>query len=649
MQLPLLRMVRIAGIWRQDDPCSLFRPDYPGGAEAGSIPPGGAGSFQFSLLTRGTFRIFFSVIFFLFFFATLLRGQDAPGRRRVEILHSDSMRYERLDGRTRNRLNGNVNLKHNDLLMNCDSAWYYDDTNQVLAYSNIHIWQGDTLHIRGQYLSYNGNSRKAFLTDSVILSDNEMTLYTDKIDYDVNTQVANYNTGGRILSGDNTLTSKVGIYYSDQKMLHFRDSVTIVNPDYVMTADTMRYDTSREIVWFAGPTEAIGDSIYLYCENGWSDTKNDVSQLMKNAVLDNREQRITGDTLWYDEKTGEGEAFGHVTITDTTDNITGGGDYAWYVKRPERFLLTDSPWFTLYADDDTLTLRADTLRAIPVADTAGINHRLLKAYHSCTIFSREMQGLCDSLSYSFQDSVIRLYQDPIVWSRENQMTADSIALYTVNSKADHMEMYNNAFVVSSVDTARFDQISGKNLSGYFVDNKLHRIKVTGNGEAIYYVVDGNELVGVNRARSASIEIFIEDSKIVEIYQNQSPDGTMNPPLKIADTDMRLDGFRWHPDLRPDRRIEGRIEDGVERRPGNNADARVSEETPEEFSPGNESGSRDRSEIQADDIPRKTSANETGSNDPVRKPGNAVNEKKPERAVPAGKGPGRVPVEKAPGS
>jgi len=484
--------------------------------------------------------------------STQLRAQDAPGRRRVEIMHSDSMRYERIDGRTLNRLNGNVSLKHNDLFMDCDSAWYYDDTNQVLAYNNIHIWQGDTLHIRGQYLSYNGNTRKAFLTDSVILSDKEMKLYTDKIDYDVNTQVANYDTGGRILNGDNTLTSIVGIYYSSQKMLHFRDSVKIVNPDWVMTADTMRYDTGREIVWFAGPSEAVGDSIYLYCENGWSDTKNDVSQLMKNAVLDNRQQRITGDTLWYDEKSGKGEGFGRVTITDTTDNVTGGGNYAWYEKRPERFLLTGTPWFSLFTDDDTLTLRADTLRAIPVEDTAGVSHRLLKAYYKTTIFSREMQGRCDSLSYSFLDSVIRLYDDPIVWSRGNQMTADSIALFTVNSKADHMEMFNRAFVVSEVDTARYDQISGKNLSGYFVDNKLQRIKVSGNGEAIYYVVDGDELVGVNRARSATIEIFLEDSKIVEIFQNQSPDGTLNPPLKVPDSEMRLDGFRWHPDLRPDR-------------------------------------------------------------------------------------------------
>lgn len=479
-------------------------------------------------------------------------SQDTPVKRKVEILHSDEMEYDRLADRSRNKLNGHVRLKHNDLYMICDSAWYYDETNQVFAFSNIHIWQGDTIHIWGQYLSYNGNTGKAVMTDSVELADKEMRLFTREIDYDVNTQVAVYDDGGRILNGDNTLTSRVGIYYSDRKMLHFRDSVRIVNPDYVMHADTMRYDTHNEIAWFAGPTEVKGDSIFLYCEKGWSDTRNDVSQLMINAVLDNREQRITGDTLWYDERSGEGEGFGNVVIEDTTDNIVAGGSYAWYVKRPERFLLTGSPWFTLFSDDDTLTLRSDTIRATPQTDTAGVSHRLLKAYYGCTIFSREMQGRCDSLSYSFMDSVIRLYHDPIVWSRENQLTADSISLFTKESKADHMELYNKSFVVSEVDSTRFDQISGKNLSGYFIDNKLHQIKVTGNGEAVYYVIDGNELVGVNRARSATIEIFIEDGKIVEIYQNQSPDGTLDPPLKKPDAEMRLDGFRWHPDLRPSR-------------------------------------------------------------------------------------------------
>ncbi len=506
------------------------------------------------ITTRGVFSLYLPLILFLL---PLKAGaQEGPVRRKVEILHSDEMECDRIADRSRNKLNGNVSLKHNDLYMTCDSAWYYDETNQVYAYSNIHIRQGDTIHIWGRYLSYNGDTGKAVMTDSVELADNETRLFTREINYDTNTQIATYDDGGRILSGENTLTSIIGIYYANRKMLHFRDSVKIVNPDYVMHADTMRYDTYNEVVWFAGPTEAVGDSIYLFCENGWSDTRNDVSQLMKNAVLDNLQQRITGDTLWYDEKNGHGEGFGNVTIADSSDNIICGGNYAWYFKRPEKFLLSRTPWFTMFSDNDTITLRADTLRALPLTDTLGANHRLLKAYYGCTIFGSEMQGKCDSLSYSFLDSVIRLYDDPIVWSRENQLSADSIALFTKNRKADHMEMYNSAFVVSSVDTSRFDQISGKNLSGYFEENKLHRIKVTGNGEAIYYVVDGKELVGVNRAKSASIEIIIVDGKIQEIYQNQSPDGTLNPPLKIPDSEMKLDGFRWLPHLRPGREATG---------------------------------------------------------------------------------------------
>ncbi|HOC04876.1 MAG TPA: OstA-like protein, partial [Bacteroidales bacterium] len=149
-----------------------------------------AGSFSRMQYLRYPGRIILPLFFLLL--SCQLRAQDTPGRRRVEILHSDSMKFEQSDGRTRNRLNGNVSLKHNDLYMDCDSAWYYDDTNQVLAYRNIHIWQGDTIHIRGEYLSYDGNTRKAFLTDNVVLNDKEMQLFTDKIDYDVNTQVANY-------------------------------------------------------------------------------------------------------------------------------------------------------------------------------------------------------------------------------------------------------------------------------------------------------------------------------------------------------------------------------------------------------------------------------------------------------------------------
>ncbi|MCK7534805.1 MAG: hypothetical protein MZV63_29300 [Marinilabiliales bacterium] len=107
-------------------------------------------------------------------------AQNGPARRRVEILHSDEMQYGRMNDRSRNKLNGNVSLKHNDLYMTCDSAVYYDDTNQVNAFSNIHIRQGDTIQIWGNYLFYDGDTGKAVITDSVELADKETRLFTQQ-------------------------------------------------------------------------------------------------------------------------------------------------------------------------------------------------------------------------------------------------------------------------------------------------------------------------------------------------------------------------------------------------------------------------------------------------------------------------------------
>ncbi len=200
-------------------------------------------------------------------------------------------------------------------------------------------------------------------------------------------------------------------YYASENLFHFKDSVKIVNPDYVMTADTMDYNTISEIAYFTGPTELSGDSIYLYCEKGWYDTKNKKTSLWKNAMIDNRKQIIHGDSLFFNDSTGFGESFRNVVIEDTVNKIAIEGNYAWYFKQPEKFMVTDKAVFIQISNQDSLFLHADTISSKTVTDTTGKVFRLMKAYYGCRVFSKDLQAKCDSLSYSFQDSVIRLYRD----------------------------------------------------------------------------------------------------------------------------------------------------------------------------------------------------------------------------------------------
>ncbi len=486
--------------------------------------------------------------------APIARSQDAPAEKKkpkkIEILHADLWEVDEKIDKDLQQLEGSVRLKHNDVFMSCDSAWYYQKKNQVKAFGHIHIEQGDTLHLYGEYLFYDGTSEFAIVERSVELIDKETHLFTDAVTYDFVIDIARYNNRGRIINGDNTLTSIIGVYYVARDLFHFKDSVKIVNPDYVMTADTMDYNTESETALFTGPSELMGDSLYLYCERGWYDTKKNITSIWRNALIDNRQQVVKGDSLYYEDDTGFGECYGNLSITDTTDNLIVKGDYAWYFKEPERFMVTDSAMFIQVSDGDSLFLHSDTLRAITVTDTSGIGYRLMNAYYGCKVFSRDLQAMCDSLSYSFQDSVIRLYKKPVIWSEENQLTSDSMAVFTKNRKADRMELYNAAFVVSQVDTMRFNQTKGRSLTGYFRDNELYRINISGNGESIYYLIDNDAIAGVNKAKCASMDIFVQDGKIREIMEYQQPEGVIDPPSAMPQNNGHLDGFIWLDSLRP---------------------------------------------------------------------------------------------------
>lgn len=504
-------------------------------------------------------NLFSALLFFLLSWNLFCQETQQPktGKRKIEVIHSAEGidEIEKSTGRRLSRLLGDVSLKANNILMTCDSAHYYPGFNQIKAFSRIHMEQGDTLHLRGDSLFYDGSTETAYVNGHVELIDKETYLYTNSAKYDVANKIATYNERGKIINGENTLTSIIGIYYSNQNLFNFKDSVKIVNPDYVMTADTMDYNSETKTAFFTGPSELEGDSLYLFCEKGWYDTKNDISRIWKNAVINNRQQVITGDSIFYDGTIGYGQSFMNTSITDTTNNIIIKGNYAWYYKTPERFLVSDKALFIQVSDKDSLFLHADTISAITVSDTSLTGYRLMRAYNRCKIFSKDLQAKCDSLSYSFRDSVIRLYTMPVIWSEENQLTSDSIAIYTKNRQADRLELYNSAFVASQVDPDRFNQIKGRVLTGYFRNNELYKINIEGNGEAVYFLLDGDKIAGINQTKCASIEIFVEDGKIIEINELQNPEGVIDPPSKALPGALRLEGFTWQDLIRPKKMID----------------------------------------------------------------------------------------------
>jgi len=498
-------------------------------------------------------KIRFLLLLPLLIFPSLLPAQEKniPGKKKVEILHSDEGFFE---GDLR-RLRFNVRLKHKETYMTCDSAHYYESADLVKAFGNIHIFKGDTLHLYGQHLIYDSRAETAEVSDGVIFINNKTTLYTDHIFYDMANEVARYETGGKILNEDNVLTSKIGIYYTKENILNFKDSVMLVNPDYTMYSDTLVYNTETEIAFFHGPTEVVGDSLRTRCEEGWHDTRNEITLLKGNARVDNLKQIITADSIYYEAENGYGTAFFDVTISDLTRDVIVKGNKAWYYEDPEMFTITDSAQFIQVSDGEFMYLHADTLKSVVSAIDSANDKRLLRAWYGCRLFSDDLQAKCDSISYSLTDSVIKMYYEPILWSEDNQLTADSVFLFTENDAMERMELYNSAFVIEQIDPDRFNQIKGKNLTGYFRENKIYLIEVRGNGENIYYAIENEQLMGVNQSTCANMDIYIEDGNIKRIFMLSSPEGSLDPPLHISASARKLDNFNWLEELKPKDRYD----------------------------------------------------------------------------------------------
>ena len=467
--------------------------------------------------------------------------------KQIEIVNAGVMEHDESLGPGAIKCVGNVRFRQENMFMDCDSAYYYSGQNLVNAYSHIHISQGDTLHLYGDRLEYSGNEKMARVRSNVVLVDKETTLHTDYLDFDRQNNVGYYFNEGIINSGDNTLRSKTGYYYSASKMAHFRDSVVITNPDYTITSDTMKYHTGTQIAYFEGPTEIISKENYIYCENGWYDTEKNISQFNKNAYLRSKGQVLKGDSLYYERETKIGKAFDNVSLFDSTENILLRGKEAFYTEEPEYALLTDSAEFVQISEEDSLFIHADTLES--VLDTSAI-YRILKAYHKVKIFRSDIQGKCDSLVYLERDSVFHLYREPILWSEQNQLTSELISVHLANRKIDYVEFENASFITSRDDSIRFNQIRGKNMTGYFQNSKLVRILIKGNGQAIYFIRDQGELIGVNKVESSDILIYLKDNKIERINMLVKPEGTIYPPAYLQKEELYLKGFNWLEKYRP---------------------------------------------------------------------------------------------------
>jgi len=477
--------------------------------------------------------------------STAPKKQEDKKLKTITVKNADTLSFDKSKSDAQ-ILKGNVICEHEGALLYCDRALLFS-SKRMEAGGHIRIVKGDSITITGDKLLYDASTKLAVLDGNVVCTEKDMTLTTNILTFDVANSIANYYNGGTIVNKENTLKSKNGHYYSATKDVAFHYDVVLTNPDYKINSDTLRYNTISKTAFFLGPSIILSKDDYIYCENGYYDTQNEKSAFSKNALLVTKQQQLRGDSLFYDRNKQYGKAFKNVTMLDTSQKSILYGDYIEYKQKNSEALVTKKAIYARLMGKDTLFIHADTLYH---KDLDSVNN-FLNAYHHVRLYKKDMQAICDSIIYNSKDSLMQLYNEPILWSNRSQATGKTIKIKIDSASIKGFILENNAFLINQVDSSnKYNQLSCKNIEAFFVKDTIRKAVLTDNVEALYFVKDKSKIIGLNKTTCGSMNIWFKNEEIERSTMNNKPKGSITPIKDVTEADSKLKGYRWQYDRRP---------------------------------------------------------------------------------------------------
>ncbi len=461
---------------------------------------------------------------------------------------------------------GQVHVVHEGVDMYCDQALLYSNENFLEAYGNVSMKQGDTINMTAKYAEYSGQTKLAFASGDVVLTEPNSTLTTDTLYFDRLKQQSFYRTGGRVVrDSSGTITSRIGRYYMDSKKYQFVKDVILVHPEYTINTNQLDFYSESGYAYLYGPSTITTADSKTYCEKGFYDTERKIGHGVKNTRIDYDNRIFEGDSMYFDNNRSFASATNNIKVTDTINNSVIKGHYAEVYKDKDSVFITKRALAISVQEKDSIYMHADTLMV-----TGKPEKRITRAFRNVKMYKSDMSGKADSIHVDHEKGLTQMInlarlsskdafavkRRPVLWNEENQMTGDTIHIYS-NPKTetiDSLYVFYDAFLVSqdTISDDGFNQVKGKTLTGFFDEtNKLKTVYINKNAESIFYARDDKqELIGIDKAKSGSITIEFNNGELESYYRAQQPDAITYPESQFPKNARKLKDFDWRGDERP---------------------------------------------------------------------------------------------------
>ena len=494
---------------------------------------------------------------------------------------------------------------------------HYDFIPKIATYNTPGLLDNGRSLLKSQRGQYFVQTHDALFKSKVIVSDRDFDLKTDTLRFNTQSQIAYFLAPTLVYLKDTArFYTEGGFYNTATDQAEFHPNAQYEKKDRTGTADTILYDARTHEVTLIGQAQVRDSTRTARAKTIRYNTQTEATQLEGKAFykdtaktvdadtiryetksgnyvtrgrtqIENNKQFIEADAIDYDKKDSIGVATGNVIWRDTANKTTLTCARMEYAQERDYIKASGNrPILASLVDKDTLWLRADTIisykhltptvltwdsdtlvsklstnnesqdslkqRTITKPDSA----RTLLAYHHVRMYKKKFQSVCDSLSYSERDSIFKLFVNPFVWSDTAQLKGDTIHLLEKNKHVDRVLLKQNASIINSTDEKFFNEITGRNITAFFVKDSLDHLRVIGNSESVYYVQDEkNAYVSVNKIICSEIEVYFRRNKVDKIKFFKQPKATMFPMKQANHEALKLKNFIWETQSRPKNQYE----------------------------------------------------------------------------------------------
>ena len=357
-------------------------------------------------------------------------------------------------------------------------------------------------------------------------------IHTDYLSYNPEKKIIYYENGGKLIDNESIISSKYGLYHIKDEFGQFSETVSIRNKSYRIESEHLDLDNKNDIIFLNSRSTVKSDELTIKGDWGILNKIDESINIWGNGIINSTNRIIYADSIFIN-KNKESQLIGNIEVNEK-ENIK---IYCQSLFEKDGYSeFKGNPKIKFTSQEGDITIEGKKME---------LNHHdsILLIDNNTYIFSDSIQGKCDNSTFNLKSETICMTQNPVLWTKKDQISGDTIYIYTKNEILDSIYIPNNSFIISKKKAEYYNQIRGNELQGKFKKGKLHNIKLKGNTVLKYFETNTKEEVtGLNDILCSSISIYMKNNEINNISFKTKPQAIYTPKNLIEEKSLILEGF-----------------------------------------------------------------------------------------------------------